>query len=867
MKAALFAVAFTLGLMPAQAAIPANMMAQFSQLSPAQQEALAAQYGLDVNELRGQTGASQPQAIMPSLNDRQVKPSQASQRLQLAAKAPKSLQPFGYNVFAGQPTSQTPLADIPVPDDYVVGPGDELRIQLFGKENANYKLTVNREGSVDFPKLGPISVAGLTFRQVSDTLQARVAEQFIGVEAAISFGTLRTMQIFVMGDAYQPGAYNVNALTTVTQALQIAGGIDTVGSLRKIQVKRGGQTVQEVDLYKLLIWGNNEQDIRLRPGDTVFIPAKGVEVSIEGLVKRPAIYELSGPAALSNVLGLAGGLKAEAINSVTVTRRAETGLKVFSLELAKRADRNFTIRDGDKIEVLPSTTEYSKAVALKGAVVREGAYSYQPGMRISQLIKDSRRDLKVSADLDYALVVREMNPQHEIEVRQFNLGRAITQPGSADDLPLQARDQVLIFSRAISNDFTKKVATRDIQAKDSKSREDKLVTDAATGAVVTHEALEAKGDVTLTEVSKKAGMLDQAADSREALLQPVLEKLKAQASRQQPVQIAEVRGEVKFPGVYPIGHASTLADLITAAGGLNEPAYVAELSRVQELADGGLSIVHQRYPLSELAKGSGSPRAKSKDSLSILANPDWREEATVQLFGEVKYPGTYTVRRGETIGTLLQRAGGLTDYANAKGVIFARESLRKQEADRLKYIKEQLRQEISTLALRRQTSNATYRTSPTEAVGLVDQLENTQAIGRMTINLPAILAGQKNMDLILENGDKLYVPTFQNVISVVGQVQLPSSHIFEPGLSVQEYLDKAGGTKKQADTDRIYVIKADGSVMLPDSSYWFSRRSGALEPGDTIVAPIDSDYLDSLSTWTSATQILYQLGVAWSAIK
>lgn len=959
MKAALFVAAFNLALMPAHAAIPANMMAQFSQLSPAQQEAIAAQYGLDVNELRGQATSVQvqEQPINPTLTPRQLQPGLTTQRPQLRPNGQDvmdaPLQPFGYNVFATQPTSQTPLADIPVPDDYVVGPGDELRIQLFGKENANYKLIVSREGSVDFPKLGPISVAGLTFRQVSDTLQSRVAEQFIGVDAAISFGTLRTMQIFVMGDAYQPGAYNVNALTTVTQALQIAGGIDTVGSLRKIQVKRGGQTVKQVDLYKLLIWGNSEDDVRLRPGDTVFIPAKGVEVSIAGLVKRPAIYELSGPVALNNVLGLAGGLKAEALKTVSVTRRTQGGLKAFTLDLAKSADRSFTIRDGDKIELLPTTTEYNTAVALKGAVVREGTYNFQPGMRISQLIKDSRRDLKASADLDYALVVREINPQHEIEIHQFNLGRAITLPGSADDVLLQARDQVLIFSRAGNNDFADPSATKlmdDAQKRQQRLAEqsysnqgmmanqslmpnqgmmanqgmmpnqaglatqayyaqangqqvygamgnqqmmaannsqmyqaqlqnaqlagasaraqaqDQMVLDPQTGALVARSELTDKGNVTLNQMSKSVGIISLAADSREALLQPVLDKLKAQASRQHPVQIAEVRGEVKFPGVYPIGHNSTLADLVAAAGGLNEPAFVAELSRIQEQADGGLRIEHQRYALSDLAKHTGSLTAKSKDSLSILANPDWREEATVQLFGEVKYPGTYTVRRGETIGSLLQRAGGLTDYANAKGVIFARESLRKQEADRLKYIKEQLRQEISTLALRRQTNNASYRTSPTEAVGLVDQLENTQAIGRMTINLPAILAGQKNMDLILENGDKLYVPTFQNVVSVVGQVQLPSSHVFEPGMSVQDYLDKAGGTKKQADTDRIYVIKADGSVMLPDASYWFSRRSGALEPGDTIVAPIDSDYLDTLSTWTTATQILYQLGVAWSAI-
>ena len=137
----------------------------------------------------------------------------------------------------------------------------------------------------------------------------------------------------------------------------------------------------------------------------------------------------------------------------------------------------------------------------------------------------------------------------------------------------------------------------------------------------------------------------------------------------------------------------------------------------------------------------------------------------------------------------------------------------------------------------------------------------------MSIDLPSILQGNKRADIVLENGDKLFVPPFQNVVTVAGQVQMPTSHVFDPSLSVQDYLDRSGGTKKQADTDRIYVIKANGSVMMPDSSYWFSRKDRALEPGDTIIAPIDSDYLDSLSTWSTATQMMYQLGVAWAAIK
>lgn len=887
MRMALLGLSLGLAVGQASAEIPANVMAQFSQLSPAQQEAVAAQYGMDPSQLKSQQGGASQAAPMPAtLAPRVVDNSQTTQR-QPTAPASSGLEPFGYNVFAAQPTSQTPLSDIPVPDDYVVGPGDELRVQMYGKENASYKLKVNRDGSVEFPKLGPISVAGLTFQQVSDTLQSRIAEQFIGVESAISFGALRTMQVFVMGDAYRPGAYNVNALTTVTQALQIAGGIDTVGSLRKIQVKRAGQTVQNVDLYKMLIWGNTEQDIRLRAGDTIFIPAKGTEVTVEGLVKRPAIYELSGPAAIGSVLEVAGGLKADALREVMVTRRGENGTQVFNLNLASGSDRNFTIRDGDKVEAKPTTTEYAKAIAIKGAVVREGTYSYQPGIRISQLLKDARRDLKATADLDYALVVREINPRHDIEVIQFNLGRAISVPGDTDDLLLQPRDQLLVFSQDVTDSFsqttkqTKDKQPEQLQDEDARygqvaqaqrqalagDRTDETV-DAQTGAVVSSAQLADKGKLNLQQAGKQSSTETIAQDSRDALLAPVVEKLKAQASNKTPVQLAEVRGEVKFPGVYPLARYATLADLVVAAGGFKESAYAAELSRIDEAADASLSISHQQIELHSLAAKSTAPRAQSKDNLSILANPDWRDEVTVQLFGEAKFPGTYRVQRGETIARLIQRAGGLTEFANAKGAVFARESLRKQEAERLIYMKEQLQQEISTLALRRQAGNAAIRsTSPTEASGLVEKLQSTQAIGRMSINLPAILSGQKLSDVMLNNGDKLYIPTFQNVVSVTGQVQMPSSHVYEPSLSVQDYLDKAGGTKKQADTDRIYVIKADGSVMLPGSGYWFSRRENAIEPGDTIIAPIDTDYLDSLSTWSTATQIMYQLGVAWSAIK
>lgn len=870
-KGLLLSLALIGGSVLAAPQVTPEMMAKFKQLSPAQQQALAAQYGIDPSQLGASSTKSSvtPVNAAPVAAPREVDYSQASQRPLVAGVAQAgTLQPFGYSVFAGEPLTDAPVVDMPVADDYVMGPGDEIRVQLYGKENASYSLAIGREGFIDFPSLGPIAASGQTFQQLRSELENRIKEQKIGVEAFISFGALRTMQVFVMGDAYRPGAYNVNGMTTVTQALQAAGGIDTVGSLRKIQVKRAGQKVIDVDLYKMLVWGDTSQDIRLRSGDTVFIPTKGSEISIDGLVKRPAIYELSSPAALVNVLGLAGGMKAAALNEVSVTRYGETGMRVFNLNLSNQHDRQFVVRDGDKITVKPSSTEYSQAIVVKGAVVREGVFSFQPGMRISRVLQSADRDLTSVTDLNYALVVREVDAQRNIEVLQFNLGRALQMPGGEDDIRLQPRDQVLIFSNDATDRLKQLANTRTSSAAINKQAQQRIaqqadVVDNSTGADVSRAQL-AGENMTLAEVSGTTKTEAMVGVSRQALLAPVIERLKAQAAQGKPVQIAEVRGEVKYPGIYPLTPYSRTHDLIMAAGGFNEQANVIELSRVSERGN-DIAIENQRLDLATANRVTGSPLVQSKDSLNVLPHPQWREEATVQVFGEVKYPGTYTVRRGESLQDLIQRVGGITSYANPNGAVFAREALRKQEAERISLLRDELKQEIATMTLRRQSSIANYTSSPAEAMTVVNQLENSKAVGRMTIDMPAILSGDKQADVMLQDGDKLYVPALQNVVSIQGMVQFPSSHVYDGNLSVNDYLSRAGGTKKQADTDRIYVIKANGSVMLPGDSWFGGRKS--LEPGDTVVVPIDSDYLDNLSIMTSATQILYQLGVAWSAIK
>jgi polysaccharide biosynthesis/export protein len=850
--------------------ITPQMMEQFKRLSPVEQQSLAKQYGISTEQLKSASAITPITPSVPVAAPRELDYTQVSQRPLIAGVAqPGDLQPFGYTVFAGEPILDAPITDMPVSDDYVLGPGDEIHVQLYGKENTVYDLNVGREGYIDFPNLGPISASGQTFQQFRADLEARIKEQMIGVNSFISFGSMRSMQVFVMGDAYRPGAYNVSGMATVTQVLQVAGGIDTVGSLRKIQVKRSGQKVIDVDLYKMLVWGDTSQDIRLQAGDTVFIPAKGSEIAISGLVKRPAIYELRNTASLAEVLALAGGVKAAALQEVSIERHTESGLRVFNLTLANTHDRHFKVSDGDKIQVKPSSTEYNQAIVLKGAVVRDGVYSFTPGTRISSILKDTQRDLISATDLNYALVVREIDLQRNISVIQFNLGKALQYPGGPDDIQLHARDQILVF-RNDATDRLREVATNNFKIKGTQEKTIELNsasmerTDDATGANVSGDELNSRNQVKLSSLSDKTATDSIVTDSRQALLAPVIERLKAQSTQGKPVKIIEVRGEVKYPGLYPLTNNSRMQDAIIAAGGFNEQANIVELSRVNERGD-SILVNNERFSLEIASSKSNSPTLQSKDNINVLPHPQWREEATVQVFGEVKYPGTYTVRRGESLHDLIERVGGITAYANPNGAVFARKALRQQESERLVMLRDELRQEIATMTLRRQSTIANYSSSPAEAMTVVNQLENTKAVGRMTIDMPALLSGEKQSDVLLEDGDKLYVPTLQNVVSIAGMVQFPSSHIYDNDTSINEYISRAGGTKKQADTDRVYVIKANGSVMLPNDSWFGGRKS--LEPGDTIIVPVDSDYLDNLSIMSSATQIMYQLGVAWSAIK
>ncbi|WP_095504521.1 SLBB domain-containing protein [Paraferrimonas sedimenticola] len=914
-----FFVLASSGFASAQMNISPQMLEQFKQLPPAQQQQLARQYGIDPRTLQqmmqgggsstnqsidNQSQLSQPMPMVEEEEDLNALPSyelvRRLEELQEKEKAieDKTLKRFGYDLFEQANSAMLTPGDIPVPTDYVLGPGDVVEVQMYGKDNQEYSLQVNREGQVVFPQLGPISVAGLSFTEARAVIAKRVKQQIIGVEALVTLGELKSIRIFIAGDANKPGAYTVSSLSTITQALFVAGGINDIGSLRNIQLKRRGQLVTEFDLYDLLVRGDASNDARLHSGDVVFIPPVGKLVSVGGEVRRPAIYELKGKETFADAIAVAGGLTAGAYpKSSSVERYNPGSLKsVISVDFTSDTAKRQLARDGDVIRVQSASSRYDNAITLVGAVTRPGHYQWYPGLRVNGIIPSLWDDLAVSADLDYAIVLRQINDRGDIEVHQVNLGDAITKPNSVSNIELRARDKLMVFNYSDAtlarNELNKLVQFRldEHEAISSNPlltsdmfnvgfnelQENRLTERRELGGVSLsdeEQAQQDEADLLKNQVSKMLFNLFNDEElialsgnlSRKELLFPVLAKIQSQSRHGQPVQLVAITGQVKHEGVYPLAVNSKVSDLLVAAGGLEESAYVvrSELTRLNDNSEGS-SISHQGLDLTLAMIGDEQHniQLKSRDKLSVLTVPDWQQTSTVEIRGEVKFPGVYNINRGETLKDVIERAGGFTRFSYLPGAVFVRESVRKQEQLEISKLADQLRRDVATRGVSQEGNWVSFA----DAQSMIEELENLEAVGRLVVDVDAISGGLESANLQLENGDVLYVPTTQETIAVMGEVQHATTHRYTPGLSVEDYLLRSGGPKERADEKRLYVIRANGEVFLPKRSFWFGNQSQELQAGDTIIMPLDTAYKDNMTLWTQVTTIIYNSAVALATI-
>jgi polysaccharide export outer membrane protein len=558
-------------------------------------------------------------SVIPALQNLQVRVTV----LPLKRTGEEALKPFGYDIFqqeASTFSTLNPLSNVPVPSNYQVGPGDLLDIQLYGNQNQSYQLPVGRNGQINFPQLGPITVAGELFSTVQSQIESRVAHQMIGVHASVTMSQTRSIQVFVMGDAFRPGVYTISGLATMTSALYAAGGISKTGSLRRVQLIRNGQVIDTLDLYNLLIHGSTRHDATLLQGDVVFVPPVGHTVAIDGEVQRPAVYEIKNETTPAQIIALAGGLKPNAdVADATITRILPNGERVVDPLKIGPGGVAEGVHNGDYIHIPRLKPALDKAVVLQGNVYNPGVYAYQPGMKLTDVLR-SISELKPNSDLHYVLIRRKLPPNLHVEAVSVNLAEALAHPNSAANIRLMPRDEITVFN--------------------------------------------------LTS-------------NRDRIIEPILHALQAESTAEHPEQSVAIDGQVNVPGQYPLEPGMRIADLIRAGGGLANDAYTgsAELARYVIGPNGVRQTRIYRINLAQALAGNAQDNLLLKpfDVLTVVKVSQWGRQATVTLRGQVRFPGTYTIRPGETLKSVIERAGGLTPWAFPQGAVFTRTELQRRE--------------------------------------------------------------------------------------------------------------------------------------------------------------------------------------------
>ncbi len=721
----------------------------------------------------------------------------------------REIKQFGYDFFQSKTSSFAPVADVPVGPDYVVGPGDSFTVTLWGRIEGSYAVEVDRSGEISLPKVGVLKVWGLTFSQLQKFLFEQTSKYYKDFQMNVTMDRLRTIRVFVVGEAQTPGNYLLSSLSTVYHALIAAGGPSKKGSMRNVQLLRDGKVIEKIDLYDFFLKGDRSRDARLQSGDTIFIPVIGPTIGVSGSVKRPAIYELKEPVPLKEFIEMAGGVTFQGYLQRVQVERVEAHEKKVAVDFDISPEEktpppplSTILRDGDFVKIFPIYYQPENIVFLEGHVKRPGSLGLKPGMKLSDLIP-SFDVLLPEPYLDHAEIIRLIPPDRKPMTISFNLGKLL-QGNEQVNLPLQNQDRVIIFSKS---------------------------------------------------------------------------SLKEQAQ-------VSITGEVQAPGKYRLLEKMTVIDLIYQGGNLKRSAYLQE-AEITRLIKTGKTVTSSiiNIDLNEALKGNPQHNIflEEDDTLFVRQIPKWYVDKTITITGEVKFPGNYTFQKGDKLSSVLERAGGFTLEAYLPGAFFTRESVRKTQEKRIQEFIEEQEREIIREGTR--ATEGSYGKEEAElrqrAVAqkkeLIARLKAAAVTGRIVIRmLPLSQFKGSEYDIELEDGDTLNIPMTPSSVMVLGRVYNPNAILYTKGKAIEYYLNKVGGPAENADTKRIYLVKADGSVISrtqsgswgvrwdSGSSRWTtgSFMSTRVDPGDSILVPEKYERIywgRELKDWT---QIIFQMAMA-----
>lgn len=823
---------------------------------------------------------SNPYADVPSLYDLYAQYSKASPQLDR----------FGMDVFRNGTGNLDELPmDMPVGPDYVLGPGDGLKVDIWGSVSQRLARVVDREGRVSLPEVGMIEVSGRSLGDVQHMVQAALRTNFREVQADVSLARLRTVRVYVVGDVERPGAYDVSSLSTPLNALYAALGPTSRGSLRLLRHYRGQQLVQEVDVYDLLLHGMQSKLERLQPGDTLLVPPLGPQVTIVGMVRRPAIYELHGEKTLSEVLELAGGvLSTGTLRQIEVERlAAHEQHSMLRLDLpdgnnqdaVNKALDDFQVQSDDKINIWPILPYSEKTVYLDGHVFRPGKYAYRDGMRVSDVIK-SYDTLLPEPHRRHAEVIRLTPPDYTPQVIAFNLDDALA--GNEQDVALKPFDTIRIFGRYQFEDPPVISVTGEVRSPgDHVTNGGSRLSDAIYLAGGTTEAAQLD-DVQVFRKTETGGLKVISVNLAKAMAGDAQSNIVLRAAdhivvhhnlaRTDPPAVL-VQGEVAHPGKYPLGADMSAADLVRTAGGLKRSADAQEADLTRYVGQSG-STTSEHLTIQIAEAMAGKPdvdvRLHDGDVLTIRQKTGWADiGSTIAVKGEVVHPGTYGIQEGERLSSILARAGGLRPDAYPFGAVFEREQLRQMEDRNRDQLIQEIQDEGASLKLIPETDEdqrLAKQASLLQWKSTLDRLQNTPSSGRLVVHISSDVRRWANTpaDIQVRAGDSIYIPKKSNLVIVDGAVYNRTAVTFKPGKNAGWYLSQAGGPNNMANKRAIFVIRADGSVAGGASGIFSGGALDAeLQPGDLVMVP-EKTY-SGTSKWKNAVQsaqVVSAIGIA-----
>jgi polysaccharide export outer membrane protein len=657
----------------------------------------------------------------------------------LTWKEREFLTHFGHELFVPSPGAAQLIENIPVGPGYVVGPGDEIVVKMWGRVEGTQRMVVDRDGKIFFPKFGSLYVAGKTFEEMRAFLKSKVST-IAEVSSDVALGRMKGIRVSVVGEVRAPGWYNVSSFQTALQVLSIAGGMKDIGSLRRIKIVRGGKEIQEIDLYDLLLAGDTRADIRLQQGDVIFVPVVARLAAIAGEVRRPAIYELRDEKSLLDLVRVAGGFAPSAWKQrVQVERLSGNVSRIVldaSVEELEKGKAAVDLSDGDIVRVFPIVQTDLNVVTLEGNVYRPGKYEVKPGMTVGSLLKDAM-DFLPETYFDYALLTRLVPPDLHKEVIPVNLREIALEKKPEADVALQGRDTLTVYNRSAFRDLPKATISGEVRLTRQKpeqplNAESRLAPVRGLEPSTKGESQVTTGKVVLGTKTEKDFLLS---------------KLAAESRVDNNVLTFEIQAGMR------------VADLVRMAGGLTRLAYLerAEVVRVDENRAYRTIYFH----LGKAVAGDPNENVllSNEDHVQIHSIMETRYKRTVTAAGEVNNPAEYVLTEGMRLGDLLFKAGGFKESAYATEA----EIIRRQVTPRGDLVKTQ-----------------TLVVFPDKALA-----------GDPAANVPL-----KEYDLLVVR----QIPEWSEkiVVTLSGEVQFPGAYAAKKGERLSSLITRAGGFTKDA---------------------------------------------------------------------